>query len=76
MPEGVRLTLEPLQGDSQMIMLGENGYFKIRGLMPGAYLIYPAIKGYSAPDKPYFEVLAKHDVTNLVLQLQPDEVVH
>jgi hypothetical protein len=57
-------------------MLGENGSFKIRGLMPGAYLIYPAIKGYSAPDKPYFEVLAKRDVTNLVLRLQPDELVH
>jgi uncharacterized GH25 family protein len=76
MPEGVRLTLQPLQGDNQMITLAENGSFKIRGLMPGAYLIYPAIKGYSAPDKPYFEVLAKRDVTNLVLRLQPDEVVH
>jgi hypothetical protein len=74
-PEGMRLTVQPLQGESQMIMLGANGSFKIRGLMPGAYLIYPAIKGYSAPDKPYFEVLVKRDMTNLILRLQPDEVV-
>jgi len=74
-PEGVRLTIQPLQGDSQMITVDENGSFKFRGLLPGAYLIYPAVKGYSAPDVPYFEVVVQSDVTNLVLRLQPDEAV-
>jgi carboxypeptidase family protein len=74
-PAGVRLTIQPLQGDEHMITLGENGSFSFRGLLPGAYFLYPAIKGYSAPDVPYFELMARSDVTNLVLRLQPDEVV-
>lgn len=75
-PEGMSLTFQSGELTGQVVMLGRNGTFDIRGIMPGAYLIYPAVKGYSAPDKPYFEVLANHDTSNLVLRLQPDLVIH
>jgi len=73
-PAGMRLLIQSRGWDSQTIPLGENASFVVHGLMPGAYVIYPAVQGYRTPDGDSLEVLARRDVSNYVVRLEPGSV--
>jgi hypothetical protein len=72
-PEGMRIVVSaPLGPDGQTIVLAPDGSFVFRGLMPGAYVVSPAVKGYRPLDGAFLEVLVKSGVNHHVIRLQPE----
>jgi hypothetical protein len=72
--EGMRVTIAPpMSSDGQTVVLASDGSFVARGLLPGAYLVWPAVKGYRPLDGAFMEILVKRDVDHLVIRLQPGE---
>lgn len=57
--------------DSQIVPLGEDGGFEVRGLSKGVYGISPGVKGYRTPDGFYGEVLVDRDQKNITLPITP-----
>jgi hypothetical protein len=62
-PDGMRLIVTAKRSrDSQLVMLGVDGKFEIRGLAAGDYSIYPGVKGYrSATERGQIDVQVDRD---------------
>jgi hypothetical protein len=48
----------------------------VHGLLPGAYVLWPDVKGYRPPDGDFMEVLVTHDADRHVVRLQPDATLN
>ena len=62
--------------DTQIVSIGYDGAFHLRGLPDGIYGVWPSIKGYRLVERCLIcwsaEVVVKGDVDNMVLKMEPD----
>lgn len=73
-PEDMRVFIGPSRvANTLAIVLPPDGSFVVRDLVPGAYVVMPAVKGYRPAEGEFLEVLIKRDRDNRrVIRLQPD----
>jgi hypothetical protein len=57
--------------DSQIVPLGADGRFEVRGLPPGVYSVSPAVKGYRPVESSGVEALVRKDVSDFVIRMEP-----
>ncbi len=71
-PEGMHLYLSSTRfAYSKSVVLAADGSFVVRGLPPGAYVLWPDVKGYRPADGDFGEVLVTRDIGRHVVRLQP-----
>jgi hypothetical protein len=70
-PRNVRAELfADRSGDSQSVIIGDDGAFEIKGLAQGVYDVAVSVKGYGLPPGGTTEVLVDRNPTNLLISLQ------
>jgi Carboxypeptidase regulatory-like domain len=71
-PPDMHVTLSADRGwDSQMAVIGSDGWFEFHGLPSGVYSLGPAVKGYHAGDSFGVEALVNRDIDGLVIRMSP-----
>jgi hypothetical protein len=71
-PRNVRAELfADRSGDSQSVIIGDDGAFAIKGLAQGVYDVAVSVRGYGLPPERTTEVLVDRNPTNLLISLQP-----
>jgi uncharacterized GH25 family protein len=56
---------------SENVAVSEDGRFELGGLVPGAYELWPAVRGYKTPEGTFLDVLLKRSVNDYVIRLEP-----